>query len=352
MKIVKYLFFLVLLVFIGSAIYFGTKDGTFSIRDSKTVEAPLSMVFSHVNNLEKWETWNIWNKDTADFRFHVSEKTTGEGAAIQWEDGEDKDEYQLTTTKVIPEKEIVQQITYSTFFGERTGTMIWTFEEVNENTKIDWIFEGEHTLTDKIYQAFSNKNFKNVWTARKHRALENLDTFLLKSMDVYAIYVDGVTHYSGGYYLFTSSVAKTENVYERMVPMLSTVQNFIAANNIRTGGAPFILYNELDTVSNNVIFSVGIPVRERIITPESSTVVGAFQEAFTAVKTTLKGKLHNVTEAYREAEQFMRNNGYVRDESRKIVEVFSINKQDDLNPAQWVTEIYIPILPQPQVSEL
>src|SRR5690625_2951131 len=210
MKIVKYLFFLVLLVFIGSAIYFGTKDGTFSIRDSKTVEAPLSMVFNHVNNLEKWEAWHIWNKDTADFRFHVSEKTTGEGAVIQWEDDEDKDEYQLTTTKVIPEKEIVQQITYSTFFGERTGTMIWTFEEVNENTKIDWIFEGEHTLTDKIYQAFSNKNFKNVWTARKQRALENLDTFLLKSMDVYAIHVDGVTHYSGGYYLFTSSVAKTE----------------------------------------------------------------------------------------------------------------------------------------------
>lgn len=346
MKIVKYLFFLVLLVFIGSAIYFGTKEGTFSIENSTTVDAPVSMVFNHANNLEKWKEWRIWNKDTADFRFNVSETNFGEGAAIKWHDEENNNQHHLTNIKVIPEKQIIQEFTYSSFMGERTGKMIWTFEEVNDKTRVNWIFEGEHTLTDKIYQALSNKNFESVWYARKNQALENLNNSLLKSMGVYSVNVDGVTHYSGGYYLFTSSVAKTENVYERMTPMLFEVQNFIETNNIRKGGAPFILYNDVDTTSNNVIFSVGIPVRERIITPESSNVVGAFQEELSAVKITLKGKLSNIKEAHREALQYIRENDYERDKTRKIFEVFSINRQDNLNPAEWVTEIYIPILPQ------
>ena len=55
MKILKYLFFLLLIIIIGSAIYFGTKDGSYDIQDTMVINAPPEVVFNKVNDYKNWE---------------------------------------------------------------------------------------------------------------------------------------------------------------------------------------------------------------------------------------------------------------------------------------------------------
>ena len=55
MKILKYLFFLLLIVIIGAAVYFGTKDGKFNVAATKTIEAPVDLIFEQVNDYKNWQ---------------------------------------------------------------------------------------------------------------------------------------------------------------------------------------------------------------------------------------------------------------------------------------------------------
>lgn len=340
MKIVKYLFFLLLLVFIGSAIYFGTKDGKFNVENQTVVEAPVSVVFKEVNHLDRWEKWGPWKKEK-DFHFTQAEKTSGEGAAVKWTG---KDKGNLTTTKVIPDQKIEQEISYHTFFGERTAQMTWTFTPLNhQETEIQWTIQGSHNLMDKIYFALSRKDFDADWIARQKKSIAGMEDSVVEAMQAYSFNVDGITHYGGGYYMYNSAVSKQQDIHKRMLPMLDQVKAFMEKNNIRKAGEPFILYNEIDS-SNNVIFSAGIPVREQVITPESSSIVASFLKPLTAVKVSLKGAYNHIPEAHSLARAYIRENGYEEDTHKKPFEIFSVNQDDTLNPAEWITEIYIPIV--------
>lgn len=339
MKIVKYLFFLLLLVFIGSAIYFGTQEGSFTIENTKVIDAPLPVVFEKVNSLESWETWGPWT-NPSELHFSKAEKSTGEGASIHWSGNEKGG---LVTTRVIPNSEIEQEITYHTFFGERKAVMKWLFESEQNQTNVHWIFSGKHSLMDKIYFALFKKDFESSWRNNKELSLTALERVVKEDMQLYSINVDGITHYGGGYYMFVSSVAKSKEVHQKMIPMFRQVQKFTEDNNIRLSGQPLLIYNEIDPANKNIIFSAGIPVREQVITPDESPVVAGFFEPVSAVKVTLKGNYQHVEEAYSDARAFMRENGYKENPDRKIFEIFSVGEDDNLNPAAWVTEIYLPI---------
>ena len=100
MKILKYLFFLLLIVFIAGAIYFATKDGNYEVEESKVIKAPVSLVFDKVNEYKTWEKWGPWKQEDPTMVFNYPEKTSGEGASYSW-NGEESDG-SMRTTSVIP----------------------------------------------------------------------------------------------------------------------------------------------------------------------------------------------------------------------------------------------------------
>src|SRR5690606_30063888 len=139
MKIVKYLFFLLLLVFIGSAIYFGTQEGSFTIENTKVIDAPLPVVFEKVNSLESWETWGPWT-NPSELHFSKAEKSTGEGASIHWSGNEKGDH---GSTRVIPNLEIEKEITHHTYFGEKKAVMKGLLEREQNQINVVYIFRGK-----------------------------------------------------------------------------------------------------------------------------------------------------------------------------------------------------------------
>src|SRR5690554_2999999 len=116
MKILKYLLFLILLVIIGSAIYFGTKEGDYEIADSITIAAPTEVVFEKVNDLKTWEVWMPKRADDSDQVYSYAEKSSGEGASLSWGG---KQAASVSTVKVIPNSEIVQEFTFNSPAGKR-----------------------------------------------------------------------------------------------------------------------------------------------------------------------------------------------------------------------------------------
>lgn len=349
MKIIKYLFFLLLLLFIGTAIYFGTKDGSYEIQSVKKIDAHPELLFTKINNLESWKDWSPWKKEDPDDIFTTAEKSSGEGASANWDK---KEKGHIETMKVIPNSEIDQILTQQSFGGEQVSNVAWKFEQIPNGTEITWTIRGKHNLLSKIYLAIKNNNFNKNLYAKMQTALNNLEKEIHQDIKKYTIHVDGITHYGGGYYLYMTSAGKQSEVHNLIKPMMTELSKFMENNNISSAGSPFVLYNELDEESKTAIFSIGFPVRERIITPEDSHIVSGFMEPVSAVKTTLKGNYENISETYNNAELYLGTNGYERDETRKVFEVYLTNPSEVHNPAEWVTEIYIPVESENSENEI
>lgn len=345
MKILKYLLFLILIIGIGAAVYFGTQDGTYDVKDSALVNAPAEVVFNKINEYKTWEQWAPWQENDTTIAVTYAEKTSGEGASYSWE-GKEIDG-SLTTLKTIPNKEIEQSTTMSTPAGENKSKVYWDFEEVEKNkTNVTWGIKGEHSFSDKVYFAISGVNFNDQMHQLFRKGLTNLNQIVVADMKAYSVNVDGITQYGGGYYMYVTTAAKLNEISEKTEPMINQVLAYVNQNGLNMAGKPFSIYNSIDEFAKTAIFSVCIPIKEQVITPDGSPVLCGFMKPQATLKTTLKGNYTHLSEAYATARDYVSKNNINADPSTTMFEVYMKNNEDTPNPADWVTEIYIPLQPE------
>ena len=343
MKILKYLFFLILILFIGAAVYFGTQDGSFTVSESKIIDAPAEVVFQNINDYRNWESWGSWMEDES-LKINYPENTSGEGASYSWKSKKDG-EGAMQTLSVIPNISLKQKIVFNGTLEDKGYPVEWTLEPIGNgsSTKVTWSMQGTLGLFEKIYFATDDINREEEISNMYAKSLENLNSILLQKMDVFSISVDGITGYSGGYYLYNTTAAKQTEISEKIPPMMVQIQHFMEKNNIRAQGSPFVVYMEWDELNNTSIFTVGIPTKDRVILPDGSPVISGFMESSTALKTTLKGKYTNLTQAWEVAQKYIAEKNITKHHSLRPFEVYTIRYPEEKNPANWVTEIYIPI---------
>lgn len=352
MKILKYLFFLLLIGIIAISIYFGTKDGSFNIAETKVIEAPAQVVYDNVKDFKNWQTWGPWMAEDPNIQITYAEKTEGEGASYSWT-SEEMGNGAMKTVKVIPGKEIDQTIEFSTPFGDSKSEVYWRFEdtETQGETKVTWGMKGEQSFMEKVYFGlFSNEELEPGIREMYQSGLTKLDSVVTSQMDEFTVHVDGITQYEGGYYMYATTSSSMIDVGAKMGEVMGQVMGYMEANSIAQNGKPFAVYNQIDTANNSVIFSAGIPVTDRVITPAGSPVVTGFMEPVATLKTTLKGDYDNLQQAYAKANEYMAQNGLTPHPTAKMFEVYVTDPEEVPNPANYITEIYMPIL-TPQEPE-
>ena len=342
MKILKYLFFLLLIFIIAGAIYIATKDGEYHIEETSIINAPVSVVFNEVNNLTNWEGWGPWNKETDDIILKYNLTTQGEGGNFSWKSDKLGDG-SITTVKVKQNESIEQEVNFKMSMAESQGEMYWHFDEVEEGTRVTTGFQGSQSFMEKLAFFLNERSVPETMRPRIQRSHERLNAAILKKMSVYSINVDGVTTHGGGFYMYSTTATKISQVPTRMQKMLTELKLYMETNNITQQGYPFVLYNNWDEQNNSAIYSTGIFTPSLVITPADSDILNGMMPVQQVVKTTLKGDLQNLKEAWDTAYQYLADNNLQADEESQPFEVYKTDPATTLNPANWVTEIFIPI---------
>jgi effector-binding domain-containing protein len=347
MKILKYLLFLILIVIIGGAIYFGTKDGSFDVSETKIMNAPPALVYDNVKDYKNWASWGPWMKLDPNVKMNYAEKTEGEGASYSWSsDHMEVGKGSMETVKVIPLKEIDQKISFNTPIGDSQSDVYWRFEETETpgQTKVTWGMKGEQSFMEKVFMSFQEEDMESGMSTMFQTGLTNLETVVLEEMKKYSINIDGITTFSGGYYMYNTTASKLSEIGRKMGAMLGQISGYMQENKLQASGMPFTIYNEVDAQNGTVIFSACIPVKEKIITPAGSPVLCGFMNPITSLKTTLKGNYDHLGEAYEKANEYIATNNLVKHPKEKMFEVYSTDPGEEPNPANWITEIYMPIV--------
>lgn len=337
MKALKYILFLLLIGIIGASIYIAVQPNSFEVQRSRTINAPAAVIYDNVIDYKNWEAWSSWVEADPDMIIKLPDTTKGVNAYYSWED---KDGIgTMTTTAVQPHDSISQQLQFADF---PPSDIVWNFEQQEDgSTKVTWTINGNDLpFMFKLISTLSG-GMEGQIGPHYERSLEKLDSIVVAGMQAYDITINGPTEYGGGFFLYKTTNATGDNISQIMGQQYGSISAYMGQNNIAFAGMPFTIYLDMDMEDNTVIMSNAIPVRERITITEGD-ILCDFMPKLNALKATLKGNYNNLGEAWEKAMTYMAENG-LEQSDQKPFEIYTNDPGQFPNPADWITEIYIPL---------
>ncbi|MCD0471492.1 SRPBCC family protein [Flavobacterium sp. JAS] len=340
MKILKYLFLLLLLSLVALTVFVATQKGVFSVERSKVINSPKATVYNYVNDFRNYEDFESWSVEDPSIKMTFPSKTSGNGASFYWVGAEGNGNAITLKTK---DGESIQQ--KMKFDGTETDVN-WTFKDtLAGKTKVIWKGSGTMSFLFKIYTALNGGSDKVIGTIYE-KSLANIDKNLDYETKTYAIKVNGVVKKIETPYIkqtFTSEILKVNKNARVVIPKLI---EFSKNNGLSTNGKPFIIYHTYDTTTGLAKVSICLPTNREIMTTSGSDISGGKLNGFEAVKTTLTGDYSHTSEAIAKTTAYINNEKIYPDLAWSHLEILTISKLDVKSPSKLMTEIYFPTKPK------
>ena len=339
MRILKYLFLLLLLSFVALSIFVATQKGDFTIEKSQIINAPKATVFNFVNDYRNWEDFNTMISEDPEMKIMFPKKTMGPGASFSWEGKEESGD---VLTVFVKENDSISQ---KMNFNGASSSVFWSFKDTIGGTKLTWKTTGKMSFMMKVTTIIDG-GMNEILGEKYEKSLANIDKTLDFELNSYAVKVNGVVKKLGTHYVrqtFTSEISKVQKNAQIVFPKLLA---FCKQNNIELNGKPFIIYHTYNEINKLTKISICIPIKYQILTSSGSDILTGKLEPFDALKTTLMGDYSHSKNALDKAKTHINTNAIALDVAFSHIENFTISKTEVKNPSKWVTEIYFPLKPK------
>lgn len=310
MKSLKYVLFLLLIAIIGLSIYIAVQPNSFVVMVNRNINAPADVIYETIADTTTTDRSALWKESE-----HLKSTTSNPPGSIQ----------KNFTSKNIGSSELSWHLKPN---GDGTTQVSKTIA-ANE---LSFLYKAKSIFSSNSRQDLMDKMAED---------LKQLDVEVVKSMMKYDISINGITEYGGGFYMYKTTSASSGNIPNMMARQFTDVMNFMHEHNIQESGMPFTIYNEMGD-NGSVIMSNAIPVRDRVVVADDSNVLCGYIDKTRAVKATLKGDYKNLDEAWRNLKKYMKDNNLEPAEQHPF-EIYLNDPGSIPNPANYLTELYIPI---------
>lgn len=339
MRILKYIFLLILLAFFALSVFVATQKGDFEVERSKVVKSPKATVFNYVNDYRNWENFGSWKSDDPKMQITYPQHTVGKGGSYSWT-GIEGNGY-MKTIAVTDNASIHQKMDHS----GTVSNVYWTFKDTVGGTKVTWRSKGHMSFGFKIYSAFNGGVDKVIGTMYE-RSLVNLEKSLDYELNTFNIKVDGIVNKTSSFYISQRITSKISNVPKNIRILLPKLLYFFKKNKLTMYGKPFVIYHTYDMAKGVTNMSVCVPVQKQVFLSADSDLTSGKLIGFEALKTTLTGDYSHLQQAWDKAFAYMDEKKILQSETGAYVEIYSVNMEQEKHPSKWVTSIYLPIQPK------
>jgi len=336
MRILKYLFLLLLLSFVALSIFVATQKGEFTVERSKIINSPKSTVYNYVNDSNNWKEWNSLAVEDSLINIVPSQNTVGKGSSFSWQGKEGEGD--LLTINAKENDSIVQKMN----FNGNTADVSIHFKDTLGKTKVSWKAKGQMGFLFKVLSSF-NGGAGKIFGSMFEKSLVNLDKKLDYEINTYSVKVDGLVNKTETFYLAQTFTSEFSKVGKNAGIVFSKITDFCKKNNITISGKPFIIYHTYDTTNELTRLSICIPIKDPIFIIEGSDISSKTLQPFQAVKTTLTGDYSHTQKALDKTTDYLRSKYLTVDPAFSHLEIYTIGKNEINNPSKWITEIYYPI---------
>jgi len=336
MKIIKYVFLLLLLAGIAITVFIATQEGKYDVTEERFIKVPKTVLFNYISEYRNWENVGILTANDSTAQYSYSENTSGQGAQMAWKKKEGEGKVQ--TVKLSGNDSIIQKAVIDNLSSD----IEWNFRDTVGGTKVSVRLKGELSFTEKAYSVFKGGVEEKI-EASLEKSLDNLNTFLVHELNTFEVSVAGVVNKRGVNYLGQAINSKISDVSKRAGEAFTKLEAFAKTNKIATDGAPFVLYRGFDLQAGTTSYIACIPLKEEIFTTPGSEFEGGKLEPFKALKTSLKGDYSHIRKAWDAAKRHITDKALPENTTGTYVEVYTKGMKQSKKPSEWVTDIYIPI---------
>ena len=130
------------------AIAVAMQPSDFRVTRTDTIAAPASAVFSHVNDLQKWEAWSPWAKLDPEAKNSFEGPTSGTGAIMRWVGNNKVGQGSMTIIESRPDELIRFKLEFLKPFVA-TNTAEFTFNSEDDQTTVTWTMYGKNSFMSK-----------------------------------------------------------------------------------------------------------------------------------------------------------------------------------------------------------
>ncbi len=334
MRILKYIFLLILLVFIASSVFIATQKSDYIVTRSRVVNVSKAIAFDYVSDYANWPQWMIFEDGKVNYSFPTdsNDKTN----SFKWDGSQTTGEV-YTITKSATDS-IKQKMVYDGSESE----VSWTFKDTIGGTKITVISQGKLNFMSK-FKALRNGNADKFVGAFYENSLASLDKTLKHELKTFKVEVQGIVIKAAKFFIQKTIISLDSKILNNNRIMRAGLEAFAKENSIVADGQPFILYHYSNPSNNTTKFSVCYPVKNEIFISEGSDMSSGHYDSFRAVKTTLTGNYTHLAEAWQKTNAYINENRLIKKDSLPRLELYKIGKEKFSSPTQWVTELYLPI---------
>lgn len=150
-KILLVLGALIALLFVLAAL----QPSDFRVTRSVTIAAPPAVVFSKINDLHIYQTWNPWGKFDPQAAYSHSGSPAGAGASLAWAGNSQIGEGRLTITDSRPNELVRMKLEFIKPFAS-AATADFTLAGGSHETAVTWSMFGPKNFMSKLIGLFMN----------------------------------------------------------------------------------------------------------------------------------------------------------------------------------------------------
>jgi carbon monoxide dehydrogenase subunit G len=142
------IFTILLAAILGFAGFVALQPAQYRVERSATIAAPPASVFSHVNELKKWEAWSPWAKRDPNAKMIYEGPVAGTGAVQAWSGNGDVGEGKMTITDSKPDEALKIKLDFVKPFAG-TSDVGFQFKPEGANTNVTWTIVGEQGFVER-----------------------------------------------------------------------------------------------------------------------------------------------------------------------------------------------------------
>jgi len=337
MKILKYLFLLLLLLSVGGSVFIATQKSNFTNVKSVVIKTPKTAVYNYLNDNKNYKDWYAFDSESIELEY--SKNTSGVGSYFSWSgsDGEGK-------TTVLSAKEN-DSIVQKTIIDGALSVTVWKLKDTIGGTKVTCVSKGEMSFSNKLHSFFMG-GVNKVMGRKLELSLNNLNRSLDYKLNTYSVASKGVVYKKGCYYLKHTINTKLSRLNYNVKILIPYLINFSNQNQIVISGKPFVIYNSIDEDKEITNLSVCLPIKKRIFTSSGSDIICSELEGYTSFKTILYGDYSHRKTAWKKTKNFINKNRETEERAIPLLEVYNKSAIDGLSPSKWQTTLYTAVQPK------
>jgi carbon monoxide dehydrogenase subunit G len=151
----KKIFVALLVLIIAFLAVVAMQPSDFRVSRSASIAAPAATVFSHVNDLHKWQAWSPWAKLDPNAKISYAGPEAGVGASFAWAGNHEVGEGSMTITESRASEQITFRLDFLKPFAG-TNTAVFTFQPEGNQTAVTWTMTGKNNFVGKAVGLFIN----------------------------------------------------------------------------------------------------------------------------------------------------------------------------------------------------